>query len=107
MEPIKIYPEYALILTYDVKQGLHERYFRWITNEFVPSLQSRKIYIQYAWHVVGNGLPARRLEFITESLDALERLLRSTEWKELEDRLKYFTEDYTRKVIRYKGDFKV
>lgn len=109
MQPIQIYPEYALILTYDIKPGVYERYFRWISNELFPALQSRKLYVQHLWYVVGGAeaKPERRIEFITEDLDTIRRLIESTEWSELESRLQYFTENYSYRVVKYKGSFKV
>ena len=108
MQPIKIYPEYAMILTYDVKQGVHERYYRWVTNNFLPALQSRKIYMQHAWHVVGvHQQPTRQVEFITEELDTIRRLLEDPEWETLETRLKQYTTNYNLRVTRYTGSVKI
>jgi len=109
MEPIRIYPEYALILTYDIKPGVYERYFRWVSNDLFPALQNRKLYVQHLWHVVGGTevMPERQVEFITEDLDIIRDLFDSTEWSELETRLRYFTENYSYRVVKYKGSFKV
>lgn len=108
MQPIKIYPQYALILTYDVKPGVHERYFRWIMNDFLPAMQDRRLYMQHAWHVVGDPeQPERRLEFITEELDTIQRLVDDPEWQVLEDRLMDFATNYTFRVVKYNGSFKV
>lgn len=108
MQPIKIYPEYVMIFTYDVKQGVHERYYRWVTNNFLPALQSRKIYMQHAWHVVGlNGQPTRQVEFITEDLETIRRLFKDPEWEDLETTLYQYTENLTMRVTRYSGSFKI
>lgn len=109
MQPIKIYPEYALILIYDIKPGVYERYFRWISNDFFPALQSRKLYVQHLWHVVGGTAikPERQIEFITEDLESIRNLFNSNEWADLETRLKHFTENYSYRVVKYRGAFKV
>ena len=107
MQPIRIYPEYALILTYDIRQGVHERYFRYVTGEFVPALQRRKIYMQNAWHIVYGPQPERQVEFVTEDLQAIQDLFLDTEWKELEEKLESYIENYKRRVVKYRGVFKL
>ncbi len=109
MNPIRIYPEYAIIMTYDIKPGVYERYFRWVSNEMFPVLQDRKLYVQHLWHVIGGAatLPERQIEFITEDLDIIRQLVESTEWKSLEERLQDFVENYTFRVVKYRGSFKV
>ena len=109
MKPIRIYPEYAIIMTYDIKPGVYERYFRWVSNELFPALQDRKLYVQHLWHVIGGAevLPERQIEFISEDLDVIRRLVDSSEWENLEERLQDFVENYTFRVVKYRGSFKV
>jgi hypothetical protein len=107
MQPKRIYPEYALILTYNVLSGSQERYFRYITGELHPALEQRELYMQNAWLIVYGNQPERQIEFITERLDAIRDLLDDPEWERLENRLKEFTNDYQRHVIRYRHHVKV
>lgn len=109
MQPIRIYPQYALILNYDVKPGVQERYFRWVTGEFLPALQQRKIYMQHAWQVVygKDEQTERQIEFITEKADTLRTLFDDPEWVDLEDRLREYTENYSMRIVRYTGNFRV
>lgn len=107
MQPIRIYPEYALILTYDILPGVHERYFRYVTGEFVPALQRRKIYMQNAWHIVYGSQPERQVEFIVEELRSIQDLFEDPEWKEMENKLGSFIENYTCRVVKYRGAFKL
>ncbi len=102
-------PEYVFILTYDIKQGVYERYFRWVTNQFFPAMQSRKVYLQHLWHVIGitDTLPQRRIEFVTEDLETIQRLLDSTEWRELEERLRQFSDNYDYRIVKYRGSFRI
>ena len=109
MLPNNRYPQYVLILTYDIKQGVYERYFRWVTNQFVPAMQNRKLYLQHLWHIIGitETYPQRRIEFVSEDLDTIRRLLESSEWQDLEDRLHYFSENLSYRVVKYKGSFRI
>lgn len=107
MRPIRIFPEYALILTYDIRPGTQERYFRYVTGEFLPAMERRELYMQNAWHIVYGSGPTRQVEFITEELDTIRDLFDDPEWDTMEDRLKDYTENYARHVVRYRGHFKV
>ncbi|MDQ7025235.1 MAG: hypothetical protein Q9P01_12730 [Anaerolineae bacterium] len=107
MQPKHIYPEYALILTYNVRLGTQERYFRYITGELYPALERRELYMQNAWLIVYGQQPQRQIEFIAERLDPIRDLLDDPEWERLENRLKEYTEDYERHVIRYRHHVKI
>jgi hypothetical protein len=109
MQPIKIYPQYVLIFNYDIKEDVQEQYFRYVTGEFLPALQKRKIYMQNAWHVIysKDNQPERQIEFIIEKLETLRSLFDDPEWDDLESRLTEFTENYKKRVVRYNGSFRV
>lgn len=109
MQPIRIYPQYVLIFKYDVKEEVQERYFRYVTGEFLPALQKREIYMQNAWQVVysKDGLPERQIEFITEKKETLRALFDDPEWDDLETRLCEFAENYSMRIVRYNSNFRV
>jgi len=107
MQPIRIFPQYALIFKYDIRPGAQERYYRFVTSVFLPALQERKLYMQNAWQIVYGDEPERHIEFITETLSIIRELFDDPEWESLETRLREFTENYTLRVIRYRGPFKL
>jgi hypothetical protein len=107
MRPIRIVPEYALVFKYDVRTEMQETYFRYVIGEFTPALQEMRVYLQEAWHVAYGEYPERQIEYITDDLNNIKRLLNSKDWERLEDRLKEFTYNYTRRITRYSGRFKV
>lgn len=107
MRPIRIVPEYVMILKYDVRTDMQETYFRYVIGEFTPALQEHQVYLQEAWHVAYGDYPERQIEYITDSLDNLKSLFSSHDWEALEERLKEFTTHYSRRITRYQGRFKV
>jgi hypothetical protein len=107
MRPIRIVPEYSLIFKYNVRADVQEMYFRYIIGEFTPALQEKQVYLQEAWHVVYGEYPERQLEFITDKLENIRQLFESEDWETLETRLKEFTQDYSMRITRYSGRFKV
>lgn len=107
MQPIRIYPQYSMILIYNIRPGVQESYFRYITGDFLPALERRKVFMQNAWHVVYGRLPDRQIEFVVEKIENLQDLLEDPEWEKLEGRLKEFTDDYQRFIVRYRSHFKI
>lgn len=107
MQPRSISPKYALVLTYNVRPGTQERYFRYITGELHPALERRELYMQNEWLILYGKQPERQLEFISERIDTIRDLLDDPEWERLENRLKDYTESYERHIVRYKHHVKI
>lgn len=107
MRPIRIVPEYTLLLTYNIRPETHEPYFRYIVNDFTPALQEHHLYLQNAWHILYGNAPERQVEYITDSLENIHGLFASQRWEHLEATLTGFITDYTRRILRYTGNFKV
>lgn len=102
-----IYPKYTIIFTYDVRPEMHEQYYRFVTSKFLPELQNRKLYMQNVWLMMYGDAPERQVEFISEDLDTVRDLLNDEQWQKLEDRLKGYTQNYTRRIMKYSRDVKV
>lgn len=103
-------PRYVLILTYDVKRGLHERYFRWMTGEFIPTVQSYNMRLQVAWHVIGvssRKMPERRVEMVTKDREGLIAFFKSSDWQRAEERFKFFTEQFSYRITRFHSQFTI
>lgn len=107
MQPIRIFPEYAMILKYDVKPGTLDGYYQYVMQDFVPTLQRRKIYMQNAYEVVYGKYPQRHIEFVVEHLTTIKELLEDPKWENMETRLQTYAENYSRSVIPYRGTFKL
>lgn len=107
MPPIRIRPEYVLILKFDIKPGMHEPYFRYVVGDFVPAMQEMNLYLHRAWHVVYGDYPERHLEFITEKRTHLQQMFKDERWEKLEERLHSYTDNYSLKVVRFRGAFRI
>jgi hypothetical protein len=90
---------YKLILTYDIRPRIQDQYFQFILGEMVPTLQSRGLHMNGAWHTAYGEYPNRLVEFVADDREALDTVLLSPEWEELESRLMRYVENYTRKVV--------
>lgn len=107
MQPIRIRPEYTLLLTYDILPGSQEMCYRYMIGEFVPALQRNNLYMYNAWHVDYGDFPEWQVEFIAERLSHIEKMLHTREWERLEQRLQGYITNYTRRIVPYQGAFQL
>ena len=40
MPPIRIIPQYRLLMRYNIRLEMYEPYYQYVTNEFVPALHN-------------------------------------------------------------------
>ncbi len=107
MQPKYIRPEYKMLLMYTIRPETSDGYYRYVLGEFVPALQEKGVYMHMAWQIAYGDYPDRRIEFVTESRDSLKKLLQSDEWLDMEARLKSYTTDYSRKILRFTQRFQL
>lgn len=102
---MSIIPKYKLLISYDILPDRQEEYYRYVLGEFVPSLRVMGIHMMSAWHVAYGNYPERQLVFVTENWQTLETAFANPRWHNLEDRLKSYTTDYSRKVVHFEDRF--
>lgn len=104
---LRIVPRYKMLIAYDIKADSQETYYRFATAEFVPALRSMGLYMTDVHHTLWGNHPMRLVEFVAESLEIVQTALKSDRYQKLEDKLKSFTENYSRKVIVYREGFQL
>jgi hypothetical protein len=105
MPQIPIDPRYKLLMKYDIRPDHYETYYRFILGEFIPGVQNLGLYSFMAWHIAYGEYPMRQIEFVTDSLDTVYQVFGSTQWQELETRLKAYILNYERKVVEFHDRF--
>lgn len=92
------------LLSYDIKPDIQDNYFQFMLGEMVPALQQVGLAMSGAWHTAYGNYPMRLVEFIAEDREALERVLASAQWEQLESRLQSFVVNYSRKAVPLKDN---
>jgi len=105
MPPHTIIPNYKLLVSYDIRPELVEKYYYYVLKEFVPELESMGLYMFKVWHVAYGNYPIRQLEFVAEDIETLRDVFASERWNVLEDHLKNLTTNYDRKVVQFKKGY--
>ena len=94
-----------MLISYDVVPELQQAYYEFVLGEMIPTAQAMGLVLSEAWHTAYGDYPVRLNGFVAKDREALDRVLGSAEWKQLEDKLKRFVTDYKRKIIPYREGF--
>ena len=95
---------FKLLLTYDVNPEGQETYFQFMLGELVPAVQAQGLQMSGAWHTAYGRYPMRLVEFIADDHEAVEALLETPLWVDLERRLRGFVTNYHKKIVRMRDD---
>jgi hypothetical protein len=93
------------LLTYDIKPDIQDRYFQFMLGELVPALQQMGLAMGGAWHTAYGDYPMRLVEFVAEDREAVEHVLNSPQWEQLETRLKTFVINYSYKTVPLRENY--
>lgn len=105
MPPTSISPTCKVLLSYDIRPDVVDRYYQYVLKEFIPELETMGIYMFRVWHVAYGDYPVRQLEFIAEDVEDVHDVLLSDRWNTLENQLKTYTLRYGRKLVRFRPGF--
>ena len=93
-----------LLITYDPVPELREAYFNFVLGEFVPRLEHLGLKMSESWHTAYGPYPLRLLAF-TAPDEAMEDILASDVFSDLEDRLKEYVRNYNRRTVLGRNRF--
>ena len=94
-----------MLMTYDVVPELQQAYYEFVLGEMIPTAQSLGLVLSEAWHTAYGDYPIRLNGFVARSRQELDRILASTEWQQLEEKLKRFVNGYRRKIVPFREGF--
>lgn len=96
---------YKLLMTYDIRVDQQEAYYRYVLGEFVPRLRTMGLPMLSAWSVVYGLYPERLIEFGCKSRSHALALFHDPAYRRMEERLKTYTENFTRRLVPYRDGF--
>jgi hypothetical protein len=98
-------PGFKMLLTYNILDARQEPYMRFMLNEFIPTLQSIGLTNVGVWHTAWGDYPIRLLVFVSENSSAMERATKSDVFNDMEEKLKSYVTDYSRRVVEFDPGF--
>lgn len=99
-----------LIMNWDIKPGRDQEYFEFIVREWVPATQKLGLQTIGAWYSIYTrdmDEPRIMAEAITDDRETMRSILRSSEWQQIQMKLRDFVENYSQKVVFTTGDFQI
>jgi hypothetical protein len=94
-----------LLLTYDLMPGQREAYLLYVRGRFVPALEQMGLKMCESWHTAYGEYPLRLAGFLASDRDAMEEIIASELFKELEGRLQEYVINYNRKIVPLRTTF--
>jgi hypothetical protein len=94
-----------LIMTWDIAPEREQEYFEFVVRDFVPGVQRLGFELSDAWITVYGNRPQILVGAILPSAAKARQIMRTTEWKDLQNQLQDFVQNYTEKVVDTRGGF--
>lgn len=94
-----------LILTWDISPERDQEYFEFVVREFIPGVQRLGFELSDAWATVYGSQPQILVGAVLPSMTRARQIMRSNEWKSLNNQLKEYVQNYTQKIITKRGGF--
>ena len=94
-----------MIMTWDIAPGHEQEYFEVVVREFLPGVQRLGFELSDAWITVYGARPQVLVGAKLPAGFKGQQLLRSSEWKNLNNRLLDFVTNYTQKIVPARGGF--
>jgi hypothetical protein len=96
-----------LLMRWDVRPETESEYFEFLVHEFIPGMNRLGVADIQVWYTAYGDREQKLASGITQSVDRMQRILRSREWQDMIDKLSAFVDDYSQKVVPATGGFQI
>jgi hypothetical protein len=98
---------FKLLLNYEVRNENLQEYYQFVMGRYIPMMQAMGLQMSEAWHTAYGEAPNRMVGFVCAEQDTIQELLDSEAWLTLNEELESYVNDFTYKVIPYRGGFQI
>jgi hypothetical protein len=96
-----------LLMTWDILPGREQEYFEFVVRDFIPGVQRMGIEPSDAWFTMYGNQPQILAALQMPSVNSLNQVLDSDDWKELTNRLLDYVENLEYKVVQARSGFQM
>ncbi len=96
-----------LLMTWDILPGREQEYFEFVVRDFIPGVQRLGMEPSDAWYTMYGDQPQILAAMQMPSISSLERILKSSEWNDLTQRLLDYVENFKIKVVQARSGFQM
>jgi hypothetical protein len=94
-----------LIMTWDIAPDREQEYFEFVVREFIPGVQRMGFDVSDAWVTVYGNQPQVMVGATLATASKVKQVLRSSDWKSLNNQLLDFVKNYSQKIVEARGGF--
>lgn len=96
-----------ILMSWDILPGREQEYFEFVVREFIPGMQRLGLETTDAWFTIYGNQPQIIAGAKIANKKALDRVLESTEWLALTERLLNFVTEFSYKVVPARRGFQM
>jgi hypothetical protein len=96
-----------LLLTWDILPGREQEYFEFVVRDFIPGVQRMGMEPSDAWFTMYGGQPQILAAMQMSSINTMQHVLESGDWKELTQRLLDYVENFQYKIVQARAGFQM
>jgi len=92
-------------MTWDIAADREQEYFEFVIGAWVPGVQRLGFQPTDAWATVYGRYPQIQVNMLADSESVARRILSSSDWSMLEDRLLTFVRNFSYKIVPFRNGF--
>ena len=96
-----------ILMTWDLLPGREQDYFEFVVRDFIPGMQEIGLQPSDAWYTYYGDHPQIMAGAVVNSMDEMNRLINSDDWRELTGQLMEFVQDFEYKIVEARGGFQL
>lgn len=96
-----------LLLTWDILPGREQEYFEFVVRDFIPGVQRMGMEPSDAWFTMYGKQPQILAAMQMPSINSLNSVLHSNEWRELTSRLLDYVDNLQYKIVQARAGFQM
>lgn len=96
-----------LLMTWDILPGREQEYFEFVVRDFIPGVQRMGMETSDAWYTMYGRQPQILAAMQMPSVNSLQKILNSSEWSELTQRLLDYVENFQFKIVQARSGFQM
>ena len=96
-----------LLMTWDILPGREQEYFEFVVRDFIPGVQRMGMEPSDAWFTMYGEQPQIMAALQIASINALQRILDSSDWQDMVQRLLDYVENFNFKVVQARAGFQM
>ena len=96
-----------LLMTWDILPGREQEYFEFVVRDFIPGVQRIGMEPSDAWYTMYGNQPQILAAFQMPSINTLQNVMDSADWKELSQRLLDYVDNLQYKIVQARSGFQM